>query len=372
MFTIYVEDVNEPPTGLTLNPGWVEEEQPAGTQAGTLAAQGDPDGDETHTYTLVSGDGDEDNARFVIEDNILRTAQVLNFEAGEHPFHIRVRTEDSGGLAHEEDRADERMPAGTTVGILASADPDDPEGTGLYRYELTEDCPDNEYFSVSGNTLMTAAVFDYGIRESYTVCVRTRDEQGGELEKELVISIDPHEAPVFRPWWRYYPILDPINEDDRENIGNSVAEILASDSVELDDGFVPPGIAVTQVDNTHGFWQYSTDSGREWKNFTHTMDRKADISKFTRLLPADDIHRIRFMPYPLEEGEISAAFDFLAWDMNTHLPGETADTRYDRGGRTAFSRKALYAEITVLEVIEYVSVNISGTVTDADTSGMVS
>jgi len=99
LFTINVTDVNEPPAGLTLNPGWVREEQPAGAEAGTLVTHGDPDADETHIYTLVSGDGDEDNARFVIEDNILRTAEVLNFEAGEHPFHIRVRTEDSGGTS---------------------------------------------------------------------------------------------------------------------------------------------------------------------------------------------------------------------------------------------------------------------------------
>ncbi len=382
LFTIYVEDVNEPPTGLSLNPGWVEEEQPAGTQAGTLVAQGDPDGDETHTHTLVFGDGDEDNARFVIEDNILRTAQVLNFEAGEHPFHIRVRTEDSGGLAHEEeltvrlgdindpptdisltgDRADERMPAGTTVGILGATDPDDPEGTGPYEYELTGDCPDNEYFTVTDGILATAAIFDYGTRENYTVCVSVTDDDGGELTEEFGIAVVPHEAPVISPGM--VAILDPITEKERDSSGNSVPEILGSRPVTLADGSAPPGIAVTSVGNIGGIWQYSADSGRQWRNLTYAEGRIVDISDTARLLPAEDMYRMRFVPYPTDEGDITATFMFRVWDMSEGTGGGTADTA-EGGGRTAFSADTVKGSVTVSAVSDVYEVYISGAVRDA-------
>jgi len=79
----------------------VTENQPSGTLVGTVRTT-DPDGADFHTYALVSGNGDQDNARFTIDHaGNLRTAELLDNEAGSS-CSIRVRSTDSGGLFTEQ------------------------------------------------------------------------------------------------------------------------------------------------------------------------------------------------------------------------------------------------------------------------------
>ncbi len=384
VFTIHVEDVNEPPTGLVISFRWIGEEQPAGTPIGFLTTLGDPDTDETHTCTLVPGEGDDDNGLFAIrDDNVLETAAVLDFEGMDDPvLRVRIRTEDSGGLGHEErfevtlravnedpseitlsgNQVAERLPAGTAVGVLAATDPDDLEGVGTYAYELTDDCPDNEYFSIDGGTLVTGAVLDHGIREGHTLCIRVTDGHGGERLEEFDIAVLPHEAPVLPP--DTVAILDPITEKETGNNGNSVPEILEDGPVVLADGSLPAGIAVTSVGNIGGIWQCSTDGGREWRNLTEAEGREVDLSDVARLLPAEDRFRMRFVPYPTDEGDITATFTFRVWDMSQGVAGETANATRN-GGRTSFSAETAEGSVMVSEVTETYEVNVSGTVRDA-------
>jgi hypothetical protein len=73
-----------PPTDISLSSNTVPENQPGGTLVGTFTSD-DPDTHpETHTYTLVSGDGSDDNASFTIpvDSNELRTP---------HPSTLRLR-----------------------------------------------------------------------------------------------------------------------------------------------------------------------------------------------------------------------------------------------------------------------------------------
>lgn len=380
-FIIRVGDVNEPGRNIVLSYRWMDENKPVGTVVGTFTAQGDPDAGDTHTFSLVRGEGDTDNAVFAVTGDALRTAAVFDYEGMKHTYSIRVSAADSGGAIFEEqfavilndandapsdifidrDRIAEKKPAGTAVGYFSTEDPDDPGGTGIYVYELTQDCPDNEYFKVSGGLLRSRTVFDVEIRDSYTVCVRAADGKGGELVKEFVISVAPHEAPVLV--CPYDAELDPISENDRDNTGTGVAEMLAAAGCITADGEMPPGIAVTAADNTYGIWQYSLNNGVTWRSFTYAGDRVVDISETSRLLRADDVHRIRFVPYLLTDGDISTAFTFLAWDMSEGTDGETADTR-ESGGRTAFSADTARAVLTVSDTVAYVSVNISGMVKD--------
>jgi len=91
---------NSPPTSVSLFGASVLENLPAGTVAGTLTAT-DPNAGDTHTFTLVSGVGDTDNAAFTIVGNELRTAGAFNFEA-KATYSIRVRATDVGGLTVEQ------------------------------------------------------------------------------------------------------------------------------------------------------------------------------------------------------------------------------------------------------------------------------
>ncbi len=64
-FTISVTNVNEAPTQLTASTTPVPANAAVGTTVGNFSTT-DPDAGDTHTYTLVSGTGATDNAKFSI------------------------------------------------------------------------------------------------------------------------------------------------------------------------------------------------------------------------------------------------------------------------------------------------------------------
>jgi gliding motility-associated-like protein len=99
VITISVTDVNEAPTALAISNTSVLENAASGTAVGTLAGT-DIDAGDTHTYTLVSGTGDTDNASFATTGSTLSTAAVFNFEA-KSSYSVRVRVTDAGGLSFE-------------------------------------------------------------------------------------------------------------------------------------------------------------------------------------------------------------------------------------------------------------------------------
>ena len=88
-----------PPLDLTLNSNSVRPGQPVGTIVGILKAV-DPDPRDPHSYTLVPGEGAEDNALFATSGDTLRTAAVLN-DTNQNRFSIRLRTQDGAGYNFE-------------------------------------------------------------------------------------------------------------------------------------------------------------------------------------------------------------------------------------------------------------------------------
>ena len=82
--TISVTDVaeflNHAPTDVSLSPALVDENRPAGSAVGTLAAT-DSDVGDPHTFALVAGSGDADNGAFTLAGDQLSTAQTFDFES---------------------------------------------------------------------------------------------------------------------------------------------------------------------------------------------------------------------------------------------------------------------------------------------------
>ncbi len=91
---------NSAPTALNLNPSTVAENSPVGTTVGSFMTA-DPDTTDEHTYELVTGTGDADNAAFIISNSTLQTNATFDFET-KSTYSIRVRTTDSGGLTFEQ------------------------------------------------------------------------------------------------------------------------------------------------------------------------------------------------------------------------------------------------------------------------------
>ena len=87
-------------------------------------------------------------------------------------------------------------PAGTTVGNLVTLDPD---CANMFTNNLVSGTggDDNASFSISGSTLKTAVSFNYQTKNSYSVRIRSTDQDGLFVEKAFAININ--DAPVFSP-----------------------------------------------------------------------------------------------------------------------------------------------------------------------------
>ena len=205
-FTINVTSANEAPTDISLSNNSVAENQPSGTTVGTLSTT-DPDTGDTFTYTLVSGTGSDDNASFSIADNVLKTAASFDYEI-KSSYSIRVRSTDAGSLYVEKqftinvananeaptdislsnNSVAENQPSGTTVGTLSTTDPDVGD-TFTYTLVSGTGSDDNASFSIDGDVLKTAAIFDYETKSSYSIRVRSTDAESLYFEKQFNITV---------------------------------------------------------------------------------------------------------------------------------------------------------------------------------------
>jgi hypothetical protein len=172
----------------------------------------DPDAGSSFTYQLVSGTGDSGNAAFNINGSTLQATNSLDFET-QSVYSIRVRVRDNGtptrnrvevfsinvtdandaptSLSLSNTRVIEQQPSGTTVGTFSSADPDSGD-THTYSLASGPGGADNSAFTIAGNTLKTAAVFNFSVKKSYSIRVRTTDSGGAAFDRDFTISVIPN------------------------------------------------------------------------------------------------------------------------------------------------------------------------------------
>src|SRR5690606_11934507 len=75
---------------------------------------------------------------------------------------------------------------GTVVGTLTSVDQDAGDS---HTYSLKEATPDNDFFTISGDQLLTGAIFDYETKSTYNLEIITDDGNGGTFEQEIAVTI---------------------------------------------------------------------------------------------------------------------------------------------------------------------------------------
>ncbi len=214
--TISITNVNETPTNINLTNSTVVENSAPGTTIGSFSTI-DPDAGDTFGYTLVSGAGATDNAKFDIVNGQLVVITPPNYEDPGHFYSIRVRSTDSGALTVEKvftitilnvneaptaltlsnQTVAENKPIGTVVGTLGTDDEDVPES---FNYALVSGVgsADNNMFAISGDKLVTNASFDFETRTTYNVRVRTTDSGAHSIEKSFTITINnANDGPVI-------------------------------------------------------------------------------------------------------------------------------------------------------------------------------
>lgn len=105
--SFYIDDIdvsaavipNQAPTDIHLSNATVNQSTGVNAAVGTLSTT-DADGSDTHTYSLVSGTGDTDNASFNILGTTLRANNASALSEGS--YSIRIRTTDPASGTYEE------------------------------------------------------------------------------------------------------------------------------------------------------------------------------------------------------------------------------------------------------------------------------
>jgi VCBS repeat-containing protein len=140
------------------------------------------------------------------------------------------------------------------------------------------------------------------------------------------------------------PALTGITEDDIDNAGVTVADLLATgtggDPISDVEGD-PEGIAITVRNNGRGIWEYSIDGGTNWSSVGTVSETSA------LLLRANDL--VRFNPDGANAPVVDPTIEFRAWDQSSGTEGTKVDVSTN-GGSTAFSSASETASISVTDV----------------------
>ena len=121
----YVYILNSTPTDISLSSSLVNENVSIGTTVGSLSTT-DADSGDSHTYSLVAGSGDTDNASFSISGANLLTATSLDYET-KSSYSIRIQTSD-GTATYDK-----------SFTISVSDIDEDPDGDGILG--ANDNCP---------------------------------------------------------------------------------------------------------------------------------------------------------------------------------------------------------------------------------------
>ena len=144
-----------------------------------------------------------------------------------------------------------------------------------------------------------------------------------------------------------------ILEDETDNQGSGVSELIASgfggDPISDPDTGALEGIAVIDVENSNGVWQYSTNGGSEWTDINAVSDSYA-------LVLADGLDdRLRFIPNLNFSGTINPALSFRAWDCSDGFSSGTEDVYiFTTGGASPYSIEIETTSLVITPRMEYI------------------
>jgi len=176
--------------------------------------------------------------------------------------------------------------------------------------------------------------------------LQTQAEAGrfmGRFNTGYLLLAQMNNSPVITGDQLIY--IDAINEDSFLNNGTAIEDLLASDNKISDiDQNAKTGIALMNVINTNGYWQFSTDYGKRW----HAIENISDTNAI--LLYADgETTRLRFLPHLDYFGDQTGQITFCAWDRSSDIENGTTGHVIDtRGGTTSFSENDAHISIRVM------------------------
>ncbi|WP_422354159.1 Ig-like domain-containing protein [Roseivirga pacifica] len=245
-FTITVSNTNDAPSNITISADELDENVDQGTIVATLSSEDIDEGNDSFTYSLVSGEGDDDNDAFNIVNGKLVTASEFDFEAKES-YSIRLRTNDGFEGTYDKVFAisvnnvnevatdislvtsslAENQSVGTAIDAFSTTDPDASD-THTYVLVSGEGDTDNSSFEIADGQLVSKASFNFEEKSSYSVRIKSTDAGGLSVEKAFVITItDANDAPTA-------VTSATLEIAENEATGSAIGEFATLDEDEAD------------------------------------------------------------------------------------------------------------------------------------------
>lgn len=116
------------------------------------------------------------------------TNLVVGDGNGVSDIFVKVLNSAPTDIALSDSSIDENQDSGTAVGTLSVTDAD---GADTHTYSLACAVPgaDDASFSISGSSLLSAEEFNYEDKDSYAICIRVNDGNGGTYDENFTITI---------------------------------------------------------------------------------------------------------------------------------------------------------------------------------------
>lgn len=196
-FTINVTNTNEAPYNLELSSNSILENSPVNTIIGLLSAS-DVDQNDSLIFSVLVG-----TSNFNISGNQLRSSVVFDYE-NTTSQSVTIRATDSGGLYVDKQFTInvlnvneaptsitissssilENNAIGDVIGTLSATDPENNSVT--FSLDTVNDYAS---FSITGNQLKAATVFNRELKNLYTIRVIATDTNNNTFAQTLNISI---------------------------------------------------------------------------------------------------------------------------------------------------------------------------------------
>ncbi|MCW1953706.1 MAG: thrombospondin type 3 repeat-containing protein, partial [Flavobacteriia bacterium] len=211
--SVTILNANDPPTAISLSSHTLPENVPSGYEIGNLSST-DIDS-VSHTYALVSGVGDTDNASFTLSGTTLLSHSVFDFETKSN-YSIRIQTTDGSANTYSNSLSIEVLDAneaptqigissntllennalGAVVASLTTTDIDAGD-THLYSLVAGSGDADNSSFTLSGTHVLANEIFDFETKNTYNFRLLSTDSGSKTYSKTFSLSIlDGNEPPT--------------------------------------------------------------------------------------------------------------------------------------------------------------------------------
>ena len=145
--------------------------------------------DATHTYA--------DPGEYYVEVTVVDVWNVW----GGNVFKVTVSVNAAPtDIALSNTTVPGNMLVGTLVGTFSATDPAFPYSPYLYELVTGEGDVDNGSFTIAGDQLLTAGIFDFAVKDTYSIRVRVTDGGGMAYEEAFTINVTSNNFLLWLPY----------------------------------------------------------------------------------------------------------------------------------------------------------------------------